>query len=63
MHHITMPSMNFVDHPNGGDDLIVRITVTGDHEYKMDRLGLHCKERSKQELEELEYKTSTKINN
>ena len=61
VHHITMPSMNFVDHPNGGDDLIVRITVTGDHEYKMDRLGLHCKERSKQELEELGYKTSTKI--
>ena len=55
-----MPSMNFVDHPNGGDDLIVRITVTGDHEYKMERLGLYCKERSKAELEALDYKTSTK---
>ena len=60
VHHITMPSMNFVDHPNGGDDLIVRITVTGDHEYKMERLGLYCKERSKAELEALGYKTSTK---
>ena len=60
VHHITMPSMNFVDHPNGGDDLIVRITVTGDHEFKVDRLGLYCKERSKKELESEGYSTSTK---
>ena len=62
VHHITMPSMNFVDHPNGGDDLLVRITVTGDHEYKMERVGLHCKQRSKQELSEDGYLTSTKSN-
>ena len=60
VHHITMPSMNFVDHPNGGDDLIVRVTVTGDHEYKIERLGLYCKERSKKELDEADYITSTK---
>ena len=48
--HITMPSMNFVDHPNGGDDLLLRITVTGDHEYKMEHVGLYCKERSKDEM-------------
>ena len=50
VHHITMPSMNFVDHPNGGDDLLVRITVKKDGTYKMERVGLHCKERSKDEL-------------
>ncbi len=60
VHHITMPSMNFVDHPNGGDDLLVRITVTGDHQFKMDRVGLYCKQRSKEELESDGYKTSTK---
>jgi len=57
VHHITMPSMNFVDHPNGGDDLIVRITVTGDHQFKMERVGLHCKQRSKDELEDEGYYT------
>ena len=51
VHHITMPSMNFVDHPNGGDDLLVRITVKKDGSYKMERVGLHCKERSKKELQ------------
>ena len=55
--HITMPSMNFVDHPNGGDDLLVRITVKKDGTYQMDRVGLHCKERSKEELEADGYKT------
>lgn len=60
VHHITMPSMNFVDHPNGGDDLLVRITVTGDHKYKMDRVGLHSKERSKEELQALGYYVTTK---
>ena len=60
VHHITMPSMNFVDHPNGGDDLLVRVTVKSDGEYKVERVGLHCKERSKQELENLGYLTTTK---
>jgi len=58
--HITMPSMNFVDHPNGGDDLLVRITVKKDGTYKMDRVGLYSKQRSKEELESDGYKTSTK---
>ena len=58
--HITMPSMNFVDHPNGGDDLLVRITVKKDGTYRMDRVGLHSKQRSKEELESDGYKTSTK---
>jgi len=58
--HITMPSMNFVDHPNGGDDLLVRITVKKDGTYRMDRVGLHSKQRSKEELEIDGYKTSTK---
>ena len=57
--HITMPSMNFVDHPNGGDDLLVRITVMKDGSYKMEHIGLHCKERSKEELKELGYYTNT----
>ena len=60
VHHITMPSMNFVDHPNGGDDLLVRITVKKDGTFKMDRVGLHCKERSKEELEAEGYHTSGK---
>ena len=55
--HITMPSMNFVDHPNGGDDLLVRITVKKDGSYKMERVGLHCKQRSNEELEEVGYYT------
>ncbi len=58
--HITMPSMNFVDHPNGGDDLLVRITVKQDGTYKLDRVGLYSKQRSKEELESDGYKTSTK---
>jgi len=58
--HITMPSMNFVDHPNGGDDLLVRITVKKDGTYKMDRVGLYSKQRTKEELEMDGYKTSTK---
>ena len=58
--HITMPSMNFVDHPNGGDDLLVRITVKKDGTYVMDRVGLHCKQRSNSELEGAGYRTSTK---
>ena len=48
--HITMPSMNFVDHPNGGDDLLVRITVKKDGSYDMERVGLYSKQRSKEEL-------------
>lgn len=55
VHHITMPSMNFVDHPNGGDDLLVRITVKKDGSYKMERVGLHSKQRTKEELEEQGY--------
>ena len=58
--HITMPSMNFVDHPNGGDDLLVRITVKKDGSCKMERLGLHSKERSKEELEAEGYYTTNK---
>jgi hypothetical protein len=58
--HITMPSMNFVDHPNGGDDLLVRVTVKKDGSCQVDRIGLHCKERTKQELDELGYYTKTK---
>lgn len=60
--HITMPSMNFVDHPNGGDDLIVRVTVKGDHECDVQPVGLYCKERSKEELNQLGYKTTTNSN-
>ena len=58
--HITMPSMNFKDHPNGGDDLLVRITVKNDGSCEMERVGLHSKERSKDELEALGYYTTTK---
>ena len=57
--HITMPSMNFVDHPNGGDDLLVRITVKKDGSYKMERVGLYCKERSKEELEKEGFRITT----
>ena len=60
VHHITMPSMNFVDHPNGGDDLLVRITVKQDGSYEMERVGLHSKERTKDELEADGYYTTTK---
>ena len=55
-----MPSMNFVDHPNGGDDLLVRVTVKKDGDYKIERVGLHCKQRTKQELQALGYHTTTK---
>ena len=59
--HITMPSMNFVDHPNGGDDLIVRVTVYKDNrEPKVERVGLYCKERSREELLSAGYKVTTK---
>ena len=58
--YITMPSMNFVDHPNGGDDLLVRITVNKNGSYEMERVGLYSKERSKSELEYDGYYTSTK---
>jgi hypothetical protein len=58
--HITMPSMNFVDHPNGGDDLIVRVTVYKDNrEPKVEPVGLYCKERSRQELISAGYNVST----
>ena len=57
--HITMPSMNFVDHPNGGDDLLVRVTVKKNGDAIVEPVGLHCKERSKEELEALGYKTTT----
>ena len=57
--HITMPSMNFVDHPNGGDDLLVRITVKKDGKCEMERVGLYSKQRSKKELESLGYLTRT----
>ncbi len=58
--HITMPSMNFVDHPNGGDNLLVRITVKSDGKCEMTPVGLYSKQRSKEELEEMGYYTSTK---
>jgi hypothetical protein len=57
--HITMPSMNFVDHPNGGDDLLVRITVKKDGTCVMERVGLHSKEMSKEDLEGMGYITKT----
>lgn len=50
VHHITMPSMNFVDHPNGGDDLIVRVTVKKNGDAIVEPVGLHSKQRSKEEL-------------
>jgi len=58
--HITMPSMNFVDHPNGGDDLLVRITVKQDGSYELERVGLYSKQLSKEQLLEDGYKTDTK---
>ncbi len=60
VHHITMPSMNFVDHPNGGDDLLVRVTVKKDGKCDIDPVGLHSKQRSKAELDDLGYHTSAK---
>ena len=58
--HITMRSMNFVDHPNGGDNLIVRVTVKNDGKCVVEPVGLHCKERSKKELESMGYYVTTK---
>ena len=58
--HITMPSMNFVDHPDGGDDLLVRVTVKKNGEAVVERVGLHCKERTREELEEKGYYTSAR---
>ena len=59
--HITMPSMNFVDHPNGGDDLLVRVTVYKDNRKpKVEPVGLHCKERSRAELISAGFKVTTK---
>ena len=52
--------MNFKDHPNGGDDLLVRITVKKDGTCEMERVGLHSKEMSKDELEAMGYYTTTK---
>ncbi len=59
VHHITMPSMNFVDHPNGGDNLLIRVTVKKDGKCKIEPVGLYCKQRSKQELEDEGYITTT----
>jgi hypothetical protein len=59
--HITMPSMNFVDHPDGGDDLIVRVTVYKDNrEPKVEPVGLYCKERTRQELKDAGFYVDTK---
>ena len=55
VHHITMPSMNFVDHPNGGDNLLVRVTVKRNGDAIVEPVGLHSKERSKEELSENGY--------
>ena len=55
VHHITMPSMNFVDHPNGGDNLLVRVTVKRNGDAIVEPVGLHSKERSRQELSENGY--------
>ena len=55
VHHITMPSMNFVDHPNGGDNLLVRVTVKKNGDAIVEPVGLHCKQRSKEELESQGY--------
>ena len=50
-----MPSMNFVDHPNGGDNLLVRVTVKRNGDAIVEPVGLHSKERSRQELSENGY--------
>ena len=55
VHHITMPSMNFVDHPNGGDNLLVRVTVKRNGDAIVEPVGLHSKERSREELSENGY--------
>ena len=58
--HITMPSMNFVDHPQGGDDLIVRVNVKKDGACEVERVGLYSKQRSKEELADQGYYTKAK---
>ena len=60
VHHITMPSMNFVDHPNGGDDLLLRVTVKKDGKCECEPVGLYSKERSRQELQQLGYYVKAK---
>ena len=57
--HITMPSMNFVDHPGGGDNLIVRVTVKKKGDAIVEPVGLYCKQHSMEELETMGYKTTT----
>ena len=57
--HITMPSMNFVDHPDGGD-LLVRVTVRNGEKPKVEPVSMHSKQRSSQELEEAGYYVSAK---
>ncbi len=58
--HITMRSMNFVDHPNGGDNLLVRVTVKKDGTCEVNPVGLYSKQMSKAELEEMGYYVTTK---
>ena len=58
--HITMPSMNFVDHPNGGDNLLVRVTVKKNGEAVVEPVGLYCKERTRQELKDAGFYVNTK---
>lgn len=60
VHHITMPSMNFVDHPNGGDNLLLRVIVKKDGTCEWKPVGLYSKERSKKELEALGYMVKAK---
>jgi hypothetical protein len=57
--HITMPSMNFVDHPNGGNNLIVRVTVRRNGDAIVEPVGLYSKQRSKEELQAQGYFTTT----
>lgn len=58
--HITMNSMNFVDHPNGGDNLLVRVTVKKNGEAVVEPVGLYCKERTRQELKDAGFYVNTK---
>ena len=55
-----MRSMNFVDHPNGGDNLLVRVTVKKDGTCEVNPVGLYSKQMSKAELEEMGYYVTTK---
>ena len=59
VHHITMPSMNFVDHPNGGNNLLVRVTVRRNGDAIVEPVGLYSKQRSKEELQAQGYFTTT----